>query len=81
MMLWAALILGSYLLWRDGRHLLRPVEARRPLAIIRERLAKGEIDLRTYRRLWRELSAAEGIGEAEKNRLFHAVLRGDGRDR
>ncbi|MGE5528717.1 MAG: hypothetical protein ACM3X6_06195 [Patescibacteria group bacterium] len=78
--LWAAVLLAIFLVWRDGR----PFLARHgfaaqdsPLAILERRLACGELDLRSYRRLRAELSDQAGIRAGNKNNSEpKRVLRG-----
>lgn len=80
--LWAAVLLGFFLLVRDGRlFLLRLgiLRAESPLSILALRLAKGEIDLETYRALREEILASAGIARANENRLKGPVLRGERR--
>ncbi|MGE5599867.1 MAG: hypothetical protein ACM3XS_10870 [Bacteroidota bacterium] len=78
--LWAAILLGLFLFWRDGRAILAryglaPRDT--PLAILAERLAKGELDLETYRRIREELAGEAGIPGANPNSVPKRVLRGD----
>lgn len=78
--IWAAIVLGVFLLWRDGRPLLARYGLSGnddPFALLERRLARGEIDLGTYRRLRKELIAAAGICGAERNKKPGRVLRGD----
>ena len=78
--LWAAIALGLFLLCRDGRPLLLRLgllRADSPLLILDERLAKGEIDLDTYRLLREEILSSAGILGAKANRVKSPVLRGD----
>ena len=78
--LWAAVLLAVFLLWRDGRSLLARYGLTRndsPLAVLETRLARGELNLDTYRQLRAELVAAAGISGTNKNRLPERVLRGD----
>ncbi len=77
--LWASIFLGVYLVWRDGRPLLaRYGLAGRdtPLAILERRLAGGDIDLDSYRRLRDELLGTAGIAGSNQNRESRRVLRG-----
>jgi hypothetical protein len=81
--LWAAILLAVFLLWRDGRGLLARYGLTRndaPLAVLEIRLARGELDLDTFRQLRTELSAAAGIAGAAQNRQPERVLRGDRRE-
>lgn len=59
--LWAAVLLGLLLLWRDGRALFgrygNAAKAEHPLAILAERLARGEVDLDTYHKVRDELTS------------------------
>ena len=78
--LWAMIALGLFLICRDGRHLLLRLGLLRgdsPLLLLNERLARGEIDLDTYRLLREEILASAGILGAEANRVKSPVLRGD----
>ncbi|NLG84955.1 MAG: hypothetical protein GX493_10205 [Firmicutes bacterium] len=80
--LWAVVLLCFFLLCRDGRLLLLRLGVLRtesPLSILELRLAKGEIDLATYRALREELLASAGITRANENRLKGPVLRGERR--
>ena len=77
--LWAAVVLGVFLLWRDGRGLLIRYGFGRqdtPKAILEKRLALGEISLPAYRRLRDELDAA-GIKTPNENKEAKLILRGD----
>ena len=81
--LWAAVLLAVFLLWRDGRGLLARYGLTRndsPLAVIETRLARGELDLDTFRQLRTELLTAAGITGANQNRQPERVLRGDRRE-
>jgi uncharacterized membrane protein len=69
--LWAALLLGLFLLWRDGRPLLARygfTASDAPLAILEQRLAKGELDLELYKTLRGELTAPAGISILSGNK-------------
>ena len=71
MALWAAVLLAFFLLWRDGRPLLARYGFARqdtPLAILEQRLAKGELDLDAYRALRDELLSPAGIPPQSANR-------------
>lgn len=77
---WAVLLLAAFLLWRDGRVLLTRYgwsghDA--PLTILERRLARGELDLDSYRALRDELLAAGGFPGTRKNTVPMRVLRGD----
>ena len=81
--LWAAVLLAVFLLWRDGRGLLARYGLTRndsPLAVLETRLARGDLDLDTFRQLRTELLAAAGIAGANQNRQPERVLRGDRRE-
>lgn len=81
--LWAAVLLAVFLLWRDGRGLLARYGLTRhdsPLAMLETRLARGDLDLDSYRQLRAELTGAAGIAGANQNRQPERVLRGDRRE-
>ncbi len=68
---WAAVALAAYLLWRDGRALLVRIgliKERSLLDVLAGRLARGELDLASYRAIREELQIAAGFAGRDQNK-------------